>query len=93
MERVCNICQNIYKPINKQSLFCSIECKRLGRNKRLRAKTQEKRQRIQCIECNIDFIQDHASRTKFCTPRCKQIIIIRKPKKKEKQLRRNLNFL
>lgn len=51
MKRHCDICNEIYDAKNAQSMFCSTECKRLGRNRRLRRKTEEKRKEIKEIEC------------------------------------------
>lgn len=72
MERNCNICNNIYKAPNKQSMFCSDPCKKKGRNSRLRRQNAEKLKIIKCITCGKEFKQKKINNTHFCNKKCKE---------------------
>lgn len=50
--RDCNICGKSYLPANQLSLFCNVECKRLGRNKRLRDQSQEEKSDCKRLDRN-----------------------------------------
>jgi len=70
----------LYEPPNKQSLFCSIECKRLGRNARLRRKTQDKLRQLTCLCCGVEFKQNHAEIQFFVIGHAKTNTIQKKKK-------------
>ena len=72
MSRNCDICGNCYCPRNIQSLFCSTECKRLGRNARLQRNRLNKLTNVTCVECGTSFMQKSGQHTTFCDEKCKQ---------------------
>lgn len=71
----CKICNISYKPPNSQSLFCSDECKRLGRNERLRRQAMEKKEGITytCTGCSKEFIPTklYSNVRNYCSRECK----------------------
>lgn len=71
----CKICKKHYKPPNSQSLFCSPDCKRLGRNERLRKRSAEKREGIiyTCTGCSKEFTPTklYNNTHNYCSRECK----------------------
>lgn len=53
----CEICSNLYTSNIHNSKFCSDECKRVGRNIRVKRNTQIQYEMIKCAQCNIEFKQ------------------------------------
>jgi hypothetical protein len=79
--RNCDICKNSYIPRNKQSMFCSPDCKRQGRNTRLKRQSVGNKKIIKvvnnvvakttlCLGCQQEFIPKHSGNV-YCCEKCR----------------------
>ena len=71
MQKKCVVCELSFEPVNKQSKYCSDECRKLAANARARKRSQEKLKNIICKQCKVVFKQTYQGNTSFCSRECK----------------------